>query len=205
MAKPFCDLYRAESARLPRWDYAENGDYFVTICTRRQENYFGVIQDKRMRLSKIGKVAEKFWCKIPRHFPFVQLDHFVVMPNHIHGIITIAKDLFDPRRDAINRYGVITHPCRDAIYRVSTENRKTGGITGKHNPMGKKSLGEIIREYKSAVKRFSTRDKIPFAWQRLFYDRVIRNDRELTDIQAYIINNHANWERDMENLKKIDN
>ncbi len=83
--------YRVESARLPSWDYAANGYYFITICTQNRECWFGSISEGKMKLSAIGGVAQKCWQDIPKHFPFVQLDAFVIMPNHIHGIIIINK------------------------------------------------------------------------------------------------------------------
>ena len=83
------DKYRVESIRLKNWDYTFNGYYFITICTKNKECYFGEIIDDKMILSEIGKIAHKYWQEIPKHFPFAQLDKFVIMPNHMHGIIII--------------------------------------------------------------------------------------------------------------------
>jgi REP element-mobilizing transposase RayT len=87
----FRDKYRIPSARLQHWDYGWNGSYFVTINTANRKHYFGVIIDGKMHLSEIGKLANKYWLEIPDHFPFVKLDVHQVMPNHVHGIITIDK------------------------------------------------------------------------------------------------------------------
>jgi len=87
----FRDKYRIPSSRLQNWDYGWNAPYFVTICTANKECYFGDIVNREMHLSDIGKIAQKFWLEIPNHFPFVILDAFVVMPNHVHGIIIIDK------------------------------------------------------------------------------------------------------------------
>ena len=87
----FRDKYRIPSSRLQNWDYSWNAPYFVTICTAKRECYFGDIVNREMHLSDIGKIAQKFWLEIPNHFPFVILDAFVVMPNHVHGIIIIDK------------------------------------------------------------------------------------------------------------------
>lgn len=110
--KPFMTLYknkyRIESARKPGWDYAANGAYFITICTRDRRRFFGDIQNRKMNLSIAGEIAHKFWHEIPDRFPHVQLDAFVVMPNHIHGILVIDR--------------VPISACRDAINRVSTTN-----------------------------------------------------------------------------------
>ena len=87
----FQNKYRISSTRLKKWDYGWNAPYFVTICTKNMEHYFGKIVDGEMRLSDIGGIAQQCWCEIPDHFPFVILDAFVIMPNHVHGIIIINK------------------------------------------------------------------------------------------------------------------
>lgn len=91
MDDKFQNKYRISSARLQNWDYGWNAPYFVTICTQNREHYFGEIVDGIMYFSEMGKIAQQFWHEIPDHFPFVILDAFVVMPNHIHGIIIINK------------------------------------------------------------------------------------------------------------------
>jgi REP element-mobilizing transposase RayT len=84
--------YRIATTRLQSWDYCWNGLYFVTICTKKKYHFFGEVIDGEMVLSKIGKLVEKYWNEIPLHFKFVKLNEFVVMPNHIHGIIVIDKN-----------------------------------------------------------------------------------------------------------------
>ncbi len=83
--------YRIESARLKNWDYSSNGNYFITMCTKYRRHLFGKIINGEMILSEIGKIAYKYWQEIPNHFLFVRLDKFVIMPDHIHGIINIVK------------------------------------------------------------------------------------------------------------------
>ena len=91
MADKYLDKYRIPSARLSTWNYSSNGAYFITICTANRRNYFGEIINAEMQLSKPGEMANQCWLAIPDHFPFVLLDAFVVMPNHMHGIIIIDK------------------------------------------------------------------------------------------------------------------
>ena len=110
MPDKFRNKYRISSARLPNWDYGGNAAYFVTICTKNREHYFGNIVatvetpdsgvsttapnsnvPATIQLSPIGEIVQKYWMEIPQHFPFVQLNAFVVMPNHIHGIIVIDR------------------------------------------------------------------------------------------------------------------
>ncbi len=83
--------YRIESARLKNWDYSSAGNYFVTICTKNREHYFGNIRDCKMVLSEISKIANECWAKIPNHFQFVVLGEWIIMPNHVHGIISIVS------------------------------------------------------------------------------------------------------------------
>ena len=91
MTEKFQNKYRIKTTRLQNWDYGSNAAYFVTICTQNREYYFGEIINGVMQLSEIGLLANKYWLEIPEHFPFVELDEFVVMPNHVHGIIIINK------------------------------------------------------------------------------------------------------------------
>lgn len=90
MAK-FKGKYRIPSTRLKGWDYGRNAIYFVPICTKDRHHFFGKIVDEKMNLSEIGEMADKYWLEIPEHFPFVILHNHIVMPNHIHGLIEIAK------------------------------------------------------------------------------------------------------------------
>lgn len=87
----FKNKYRIASTRLRHWDYGSNALYFVTICCKNRQCFFGDIQDGNMAFSPIGVIAEQCWLEIPQHFPFVVLHNHIVMPNHVHGIIEIAK------------------------------------------------------------------------------------------------------------------
>ena len=89
MQNKFQNKYRIPSTRLQTWDYGTNGAYFITICAQNREHFFGTIQNGSMQLSEIGKLAEQYWMEIPNHFSFIELGNFVVMPNHVHGILII--------------------------------------------------------------------------------------------------------------------
>ena len=91
MAEKYQGKYRIASARRPGWDYGTNAAYFVTICTKNRRAFFGDITAGEMALSDIGQWADRYWRAIPTHFPFVRLGAFVVMPNHVHGIVVIDK------------------------------------------------------------------------------------------------------------------
>ena len=87
----FRGKYRVESTRLKHWDYSSNGTYFITLCTKNRESFLGEIVDGEMQLSEIGKIVQKYWLEIPDHFSFIMLDNFIIMPNHMHGIVVIDK------------------------------------------------------------------------------------------------------------------
>lgn len=106
MQNKFQNKYRIPSARLQTWDYANNGAYFITICTQNRHHFFGTIQNQEMQLSEIGKLAAQFWMEIPNHFPFIELGNFVVMPNHVHGILIINHSV-ETRFIASNENNII--------------------------------------------------------------------------------------------------
>ena len=164
----FKGKYRIPSARLPGWDYASPGYYFVTIVTHGRIPYFGDIADGKMRLSPIGEIVADEWRKTPRIRPNVQLDEWVVMPNHIHGIIVI-------------------NPTDDRGVSTPTKNQKW-----KPN-----SLGSIINQFKSTcTKRIRAMGYPEFAWQSRFYDHIIRDEKSLQQIRTYICSNPLQWEKD---------
>jgi len=179
--------------RYKNYDYSQNGMYFVTICTKDREEFFGEIKNGKMELSEIGSIADKFWREIPDHLSFTDLDEFAVMPNHIHGIIEICKE------GEIETVG--TGQC--PVPTVSMETTKpTGSKFGHVTP---KSLSTIIGTYKSIVTK-TINLQIPnsgFAWQTRFHDRIIRDDDELNRIREYIQTNPETWERDRNNINNI--
>ena len=175
--------YRISSTRLQNWDYGWNGAYFITICTHNREHYFGEIVNKKMELSEIGIAAEKYWYEIPQHFPFVKLGAFVVMPNHIHGIIIIDK----------NDDNDIT----DTDTTVETQNfaSLSSPPKNKFGPQSK-NLASIIRGYKIGVTKFAKQINPQWKWQSRYYDHIIRNDKSYKKISEYIVNNPVNWRDD---------
>jgi len=199
----FKNKFRVKSARWDGYDYSQDGFYFVTICTRNKELFFGDVVDGKMVLSGIGEIADKFWLKIPGHFPFVKLDYYVVMPNHVHGILQIDH--------GDNAMGGKTHLRAKTRLRVETQNfasLRTGDKTQNRDYKNKfgpqsKNLSSIIRGYKIGVKKYSTMNNINFAWQARFHDRVIRDGNELNRIRQYIIDNPVRWELDRNNKNDL--
>jgi len=158
------------------WDYRSPGIYFVTICTKGKVCWFGNISNEKINLSEIGKIALKNWIDIPHHFPFVSLDEFQIMPNHIHGIVQITSSSVATRHVA------------------SLQNEKQANRFG---PLIPNSLQSIIHQYKSSVTRWCRKNEFEdFRWQPRFYEQRIRNDKDLHRIQRYIRYNPRNWKED---------
>ena len=163
--------YNRKSVRLKSYDYSKPGIYYITICADRFKHHFGLIKTNRMTYTAQGKIALKFWLKIPNHFQIVSLDAFIIMPDHIHGII-IIEDQAKQRRDTA---------CRVPTY------EKYGQPT-----IG--SIPTIIRSYKSAVTRWCHKNGHPkFKWQSCYHEHIVRNQNELNAIRKYIINNPRKW------------
>lgn len=180
MTVKFQNKYRIPSARRQGYDYGQNGAYFITICTKNRLHFFGKIENGKMILNETGQLAEKFWSEIPIHFPFVKLGGFVVMPNHVHGILVIDRDITT----------VETLQCN-----VSTEttdpNQQMSNISPKPG-----TISTIIRSYKSVVTKYANHSGLAFGWQTRFHDHIIRNNRAYQRIENYIINNPKNWKDD---------
>ncbi len=178
----FKNKYRIESTRLAGWDYSGVGLYFVTICTREKECFFGGVVDSEMRLSPIGKIVTDEWQKTPTIRPNVALDEWVVMPNHMHGIIVINDpSVGTPRAVETPRRGVSTKPDSQPV----SSRLKRG------------SLGSIIGQFKSiCTKRIWAQGYSHFGWQERYYDRIIRNERALQNIRHYIASNPSKWNSD---------
>jgi putative transposase len=183
MAGIFLNKFRIPSARLQNWDYGWKGIYYITICTKGRNHYFGKITEIAMELSDIGMFAQQLWSEIPNHFPFVDLDSFVVMPNHIHGILIIDKN------DKLSSDIDFKEDFNSAI------NDITPGQKRFRNP-GKDNISSIIGSYKSAVSKKAHPLISCFDWQTRFYDHIIQSDTELDRIRQYIKENPAKWIND---------
>ena len=174
----FLGQYQVESQRLPDWDYTAPGWYFVTICTKERNPYFGEIVDGEMIRNELGKIAHNFWFEIPSHHGNVSIDEFIIMPDHVHGILRLT-DIED----------VVETLHATSLRKESNSN--SGYYKGISPKKG--SLSTIIRSYKSAVTREIHKHRSPsFAWQSRYYDHIIRTETDLDDLREYI---HLNPER----------
>jgi putative transposase len=177
--------HRRRSIRLPGYDYARRGRYFVTICICDKENLFGKISNGLMEMNEYGRIAHEEWLKTEELRSNLRLDRFVVMPNHIHGIVIITSHTNSKGKNDI---------CRGAARCAPT-----GEPSGKPTAG---SLSAIVRAFKSAVtKRINDMRRTPGAplWQRNYYEHIIRNDGELNGTRKYVNDNPKNWEQDEEN------
>lgn len=166
--------------RLKDYNYDFPGAYFITVCVNEKEIVFGEIMNGEMKLNEMGLIADKCWKEIPGHFEFVDLGAFVIMPNHVHGIVYIYDD------------SALAKPL-EAFGKLSGNNLK--------------KLPNLIGSYKSSVTKEINRLSLSsvFKWQRSYYDRVIRNEKELENISQYILANPMNWSKDLENEKYLNN
>ena len=194
----FKNKYRISSTRLKGWDYSKDGYYFVTICVKKQECLFGRINKDKMICTEIGRIACKYWQEIPEHFPFVRLDEYVVMPNHVHGIVVIDKsdDVTVETQDIASHTENKTQNISETQNFASLHQRQWN--TNKFGPQSN-NLASIIRGFKIGVKKFATTNDIIFEWQPRYYERIIRNGKELMNVRNYIRYNPSKWYQDEEN------
>ena len=195
----FNNKYRVASARAQWWDYGWNGAYFITICTASREHFFGEIQNGKMILSPTGVIADIIWHEIPNHHPNVELGDFVVMPNHIHGILILDKPGDNGGRRAVQT-GHALSVDNDIIetghaLSLLRDNAKTIGQQRFQN-IGKNTVSSIVGSYKSAVTKHANRLGLGNGWQPRFHDHIIRDDGEYQRISDYIVANPENWDRD---------
>lgn len=196
----FQNKYRIPSARLQHWDYRWAGAYFITICTNDRLHYFGKIENGKMALSAVGILADVFWYEIKNHAQNVELGEFVVMPNHIHGILILTGNIADRDNDSDSDSDSVQtlhatslpDPIHDPQSKFPIpKNDQMAKISPK---LG--SLSAIVRGYKSAITKHAHRLGFEFAWQTRFYDHIIRDEASFQRITNYIINNPANWKED---------
>ncbi|EKT3966110.1 transposase [Flavobacterium psychrophilum] len=224
MGDKFKNKYRIPSARLQSWDYSTNGPYFITICTKNRQHFFGEVINGTMNLNEIGLLAEQFWLEIPKHFTFVELGNFVIMPNHVHGILIInnLKTLHcnisnidstdstvqtlqcnvsnNDSIDSINSIDSIdsidsTVQTLQCNVSTATDNTNKNEQMAKISPK-QGSISTIIRSYKSVVTKNAHFIDENFGWQPRFHDHIIRNAASFDRIQNYITNNPMNWAAD---------
>ena len=164
-----CEIHHRRSIRLRGYDYSSAGAYFVTICTRNRESLFGKIVEGSMILNDAGMMVQTVWDEIPSHYPGIETDEFIIMPNHIHGIIIIV--------------GAAPRGCPDLsqLSLPDIVHRFKSMTTRRHVDGGTQNGG---RAFPGKL------------WQRNYWEHIVRNESGLNRIREYIRNNPARWESD---------
>ncbi len=174
--------HHRRSIRLKGYEYTQAGGYFVTICTSQRECLFGEVINGEMRLSRYGETVQFNWNILPKRYPNVELDAFIVMPNHVHGIIVL-------KGNGLEGAGKISLSAGKSEFSVKPAPTKSK-VYG---------LSEIVRGFKTfsarRINQIRSQAGVPM-WQRGYYEHIIRNEESLTAISKYIINNPLCWKKD---------
>jgi len=173
-------IHHRRSIRLKGYNYTSSGAYFVTMCTRDQACTLGDIVRGAVVLSNIGRIVAQSWMWLGDHHPYVDLDAWVIMPNHIHGIVVILDDDIVSRD---RRGGCRGDPCRGGSRTAPTaaKRKPLGRLIGAFKTVSTKRINEI---------RCTPGDRF---WQRNYWEHIIRDESSLAQIRQYVINNPARW------------
>lgn len=209
MKGKFQGKYRNESTRLQNWDYGRDAAYFITICTKDREHFFGELKNGKMQVSPVGAIAHVLWFEIKNHAKHIELGEFVVMPNHLHGILILdgnnnlyGSDLVGTTHAlSLQSYNNVSTvgkghalSLQNAEFPPPSQNPTPG--QKRFQNQGKNTISSIVGSYKSAVTKYCNRLELQFAWQSRFHDHIIRNDESFQYISNYIKNNPSNWKDD---------
>lgn len=195
--------HHRRSIRLKGYDYSQEGAYYVTIVTWRREFLFGNIVNQEMMLSPYGEIVQKWWQEIPVHFANVETGAFVIMPNHVHGIIYILGG----RGTASYPKGVPV-PKDDGEIPISQNNKTVDVIQGGETPPlrifnGTPTLGQIVAYFKyqstKEMNKIDNTSTVTKFWQRNYYEHIIRDEKDLQNKTDYIEANPLLWDEDDEN------
>lgn len=183
--------HHRRSIRLQGYDYSQAGAYFITICTWQRECLFGEIVNCEMQLNPWGEVVKLHWQNLPKYHGNLELNEFVIMPNHLHGIIILINDNLGQ-----NSVGAGLADISDKKQTTSQQNPPFPTSQPQTKP---KKLPEILRGFKTfsarRINQMRRTSGVP-VWQRNYYEHIIRNEESLQHIRQYIINNPLSWELD---------
>ena len=194
------DTHYRRSIRLKGYDYSKDGVYFVTMCTQNRECLFGEIKNGEMIFNEYGEIIKFTWFDLINHNVNILLDYFVIMPNHIHGIIVITNNE--------NIVGAGSKPAlvKSALIKNNHDVTRAATRVGLEPTPTKCELSEIVRQLKTfSAKRINQlRGTSSVAvWQRNYYDHIIRNENELNQIREYVVNNSLKWDLDRNNVENL--
>ncbi len=197
------DHHHRRSIRMSGYDYAQAGAYFVTICAHERQCVLGTVADGAVQLSPFGSIVERSWRALARDFPNVELDAFVVMPNHIHGIVLITQ-----RRGEAFAENASPLPQRQRPNGTPppATGRDISPLPQRYNGTVAGSLGATVQNFKSvSSRRINALRGTPGTpvWQRNYYEHVIRTEDDLNRIRQYIDANPGGWATDEENPTRV--
>jgi putative transposase len=175
--------FTRRSIRLKGYDYSQAGAYFVTLAVQNRDCILGEIKNSNVILSDVGRITAASWEWLASQYPYVELSEWIVMPNHLHGILVIHPDGGENSAAGIDGSG----PCWGGSRTAPTRSAPT------------KPLGGLIGAFKTvSTKKWNVMNHTPGAvlWQRNYYEHIIRNDQEWESISRYIIANPINWVKD---------
>ncbi len=206
--------HHRRSIRLKGYDYSSEGAYYVTIVAQGRECLFGEIVDGEMHLNEYGEIVQKWWNEIPIHFPNVKLGAFVIMPNHVHGIIYIIEErrgeVLSPRNNLNANNLKDSNQGGEILPNAfpTNNNLDAGNLGGETPPLRKPTLGQIVAYFKyqstKEMNKIETPNAITRFWQRNYYEHIIRNEKELQQKTDYILDNPSRWDADDENTAKLN-
>jgi len=179
------DSHPKKSLRLKEYDYSRLGAYFITICTYEKECIFGKVENEYMLLNQFGKIVLEFWNNLPERYANIKLDSFVIMPNHVHGIIKIIDTV-------------------GAIHELPLQTANTNQKTKRRRMLIPKVVGYFKMNSAKQINTIRNSTDIP-VWQRNYYEHIIRNENKLNKIREYIHNNPLKWHLDRDNPGRTGN
>jgi putative transposase len=193
--------YRISSARAPWWDYTSDGAYFITVCTHNHQHFFGTCNDGKMKMNSIGALVQGFWFEIPKHASHVYLGEFIVMPNHIHGMLILDKSKAADNNSDNTSLTAPPMPIESSIVAQTIPPMPTSDKTpaeARHRNQGKNSVSSIVGGFKSVCTKNIHLDfpQQKFEWQELFWENIVKSQQSFDKITNYIVNNPANWQKD---------
>ncbi|HEX9758117.1 MAG TPA: transposase [Nitrospiria bacterium] len=170
------EIHHRRSIRIKEYDYSQPGSYFITLCTQNRECWFGDVTDGKMRLNAYGQIVAECWQWLSEQYAHANMDEWIVMPNHLHGIIAITAD------------------------------GRGGSRTAPTGPVKQKPLGRLIGAFKTVstkrINQMRASAGVP-VWQRNYYEHIIRNEEDLNKIRQYILENPMKWAEDTENPNTV--
>jgi REP element-mobilizing transposase RayT len=169
---------RAGSLRLCEYDYSHSGAYFITICARKRELLFGDVVRGQIEINQLGQIVQKVWLSLPQFYGGIELDEFIIMPNHVHDIVMISSEIRTIHASSVQR---------KALSIVDRRRMLLCKIIGRFKMVSAKNINLFRKTSGLAV------------WQRSYYEHIVRDEVSLNRIRRYIADNPSQWEFDEEN------